>query len=155
MFSGSERQSVAQCRHRRVTWAWIKARGFLNRQPAPAHSILTTSVLPVNDSVPAIEAASWRESVAAMTHRTLARQICGRFFDLSIFHNWYSETPKAIATSRMLSPALPSYCKDAASDEAEPASAERLEKARILKPVLRDDAKRRGAVLIPLRSKAA
>jgi hypothetical protein len=155
MFSGLERQCVAHCRQKRVTWAWIKARGVMDCQPAPAHSMLTTSVLSINDSAPTMEAASWRDSDAAITYHKLARQICEQFYDLSIFHAWRSRGPDAVATSRMLSPALPSYCRDAGSARKESVDAQRLKKARILTAVLPDQSERRGAVLLTLKSKAA
>jgi hypothetical protein len=155
MFSGLERQRVDRCRQRRVTWAWIKARGLMNRHPAPMPSMLTTSVLSVGDSVHAAEAESWRDRLAAITYRKLARQICEQFYDLSIFQAWRSRMPDTVATSRMLSPALPSYCTDAASEQAENVGPERDKKTRILTAVLADQAEGRGAVLIPLRSKAA
>lgn len=117
--------------------------------------MLTTSVLSVGDSFPAAEAESWRDRLAAITCRKLARQICEQFYDLSIFQAWRSRMPDTVATSRMLSPALPSYCTDAASEQAESFDSKRLKKTRILTAVLADEAEGRGAVLIPLRSKAA
>ncbi len=155
MFSGLERQRMALRRQRSVAWAWIKARGIMNRQSAPTHAKLTTSVLLTTDHVHNQEAANWRDSLAAITHRDLARQVCDQFYDLSLFQAWRSKMPEAVATSRMLSPALPSYCRDGAVAKAESAGADRCEKARILAAILPSQPERRSAVLISLRSKAA
>ncbi len=155
MFSGLERQRVALCRQRSVAWAWIKARGIVDSRPTPKNSMLTTSVLSSAGSTE--EAGNWRDSLAAITYRKLARQLCEQFYDLSIFHAWRSRTPEAVAAGRMLSPALPSYCRDAerAKPESDRSDLVQKQKARILMAVLPSRDKRHGAVLIQLRSKAA
>lgn len=155
MFSGLERQRVALCRQNSVAWAWIKARGIVNSRPTPKNSMLTTSVLLTNENVDAEQAGNWRDSLAAITYRKLARQLCEQFYDLSIFHAWRSQTPEAVAASRVLSPALPSYCRNAESIQPESFRPEHLRRARILTAVLPSQSERRGAVLITLRSKAA
>lgn len=153
MFSGLERQArKALCREKSVAWAWIEARGVLNRQPTPSHAKLTTSVLlsaEYGDQV-----TSWRDSLTAVACRQLARQICEQFYDLSIFSAWRGRTVQPVATSRMLSPALPSYCRQAQPAHAETIRQEPAAKSRLLTPVLGEKPKQ-GAVLIPLRSKAA
>jgi hypothetical protein len=154
MLSGLERQQSALGRQRSVAWAWIKARGVMNGQPAASHAKLTTSVLLSNHD-DAEHTASWRDSLAAVNCRELARQICEQFYDLSIFNAWRGRMVQPVATSRMLSPALPSYCRQAAPvPSVESPPQQRTGKARILASVL-SETPRKGAVLIPLRSKAA
>lgn len=156
MFSGLERQREALSRQKSAAWAWIKARGIDDSRPTPKNSMLMKNVLSRKDGFHLEDAGNWRNSLAAITYRNLARQLCEQFYDLSIFYAWRSRTPEAVATSRMLSPALPSYCRNADrffSDGM--ASSERPQTARILTSVLPTHGDRRGAVLIPLRRKAA
>jgi hypothetical protein len=153
MFSGLERQArKALCREKSVAWAWIEARGVMNRQPTPSHTKLTTSVLLNADY--GDQVASWRDSLAAVACRELARQICEQFYDLSLFSAWRGRTVQPVATSRMLSPALPSYCRQAQPAEAETSRQDRAGKSRLLTSVLGEQPKQ-SAVLIPMRSKAA
>jgi hypothetical protein len=156
MFSGLERQArKALCREKNVAWAWIEARGVMNRQPTPLHAKLTTSVLLGTDHDYGHQVTSWRDSLTAVACRQLARQVCEQFYDLSIFSAWRGRTVEPVATSRMLSPALPSYCRQAqAAEVTEAPRQERTGKARILTAVL-GEKPQQGAVLIPLRSKAA
>jgi hypothetical protein len=153
MFSGLERQErKAPCREKNVAWAWIEARGVMNRQPTPSHAKLTTSVLLSAEY--GEQVTSWRDSLAAVACRQLARQICEQFYDLSIFSAWRGRTVQPVATSRMLSPALPSYCRQAQPALADTAHRGPAAKSRLLTSVLGEKPKQ-GAVLIPLRSKAA
>lgn len=155
MFSGLEREHVAQCRQRRVTWAWIEAREVMRRQSAPKHTMLTTSVLQNRNDISAEQEASWRDRVAAVVYRKLARQICEQFYDLSVLLARRGQSSQAVAASRMLSPALPSYCRNAPQRKAESIPSEQDDKARILTAVLPTQNEQRTAVLIPLRSRAA
>jgi hypothetical protein len=155
MFSGLERERAVLHRERTVAWVWIKARGIMRNRPTPTHSKLTTSVLLTSDCAHHEEAANWRDSLAAITYRNLARQICDQFYDLSILYAWRNRTPEAVAAGRMLSPALPSYCRDRAPAPAGSLRSQRDDKARILEAVLPHPAERRSAVLIALRSRAA
>jgi hypothetical protein len=154
MFSGLEREHMAQCRQRRVTWAWIEAREVMRRQSAPRHTMLTTSVLNRSD-VNAEQEASWRDRLAAVVYRKLARQICEQFYDLSVLLARRGQSSQAVAASRMLSPALPSYCRNAVQAKAESIPSEKNDKARILTAVLPTQNEQRSAVLSPLRSRAA
>lgn len=155
MFSGLERQRAALSRQRSVAWAWIKARGIVDSRPTPKSSMLTKSVLAKDDYLRGGNGGNWRDSLAAITYRNLARQLCEQFYDLSIFYAWRSRTPEAVATSRMLSPALPSYCRNADKVFSQGMASERVQKARILTSVLSTRGDHRGVVLIPLRRKAA
>lgn len=154
MLSGLERQQMALGRQRRVTWAWVKARDIMCRQAAPKDTKLTKSVLATGNGADP-NAASWRENLAAVIHRKLARQICEHFYNLSVINAWRGRTPEAVATSRMLSPALPSYCRDSVSARAERSSAQPREQARIMSSVLQGRTDKGGAVLISLKSRAA
>ncbi len=149
MFSGLERERAALRRQRSVAWAWIKARGVMNGRPTPSHAKLTTSVLLTSDCS-SEETANWRDSLAAITHRDLARQICDQFYDLSILYAWHDRSTQALTAERAVNPALPSYCTANAKD----AGPQRIDKARILNAVF-PEPERRGAVLLSIRSKAA
>lgn len=152
MFSGLDREQAALCRQRAVAWVWIKARGIVSSRPTPTRAKLTTSVLLSSEHASSDESANWRDSLAALTHRNLARQLCEQFYDLSILHAWRSRTAEAVTVSRMLRPALPAYCR---GSDAASAGSLRHDKARILESVLPYQTERRGAVLIALRSRAA
>lgn len=152
MFSGLERERAALRRQRSVAWAWIKARGIINNRPTPSHAKLTTSVLLTSDCSSGEETANWRDSLAAITHRDLSRQICDQFYDLSILYAWQSRSAQATAPERSVAPALPSYCTAQAKD-AGPLRVDN--KARILKAILPDQPERRSAVLLSIKSKAA
>jgi hypothetical protein len=156
MFSGLERERSALRRRESVAWAWIKARGISENRPEPAHpkrptSVLLTSVCPGGEDAP-----DWRKSLAAVTYRNLARQLCDRFYDLSIFQAWHNRGPQqGVAVSRMIIPALPSYCRDEVAQQATPSNSPKPEKARILTAVLPAQPETRSGVLVFLRSKAA
>jgi len=157
MFSGLERHDVAHCRQRRVTWAWVEARSAKSRQAAQRNTMLTTSVLYRDDyGVSAEQVANWRDKLAAITYRKLARKICEHFYDLAVFQaRRRGRMADAVTVSRMLSPALPSYCRNAVAAQRQDVSSEQTAKARILTSVLPARNEKGGAVLIPLKSKAA
>ena len=155
MFSGLEREHVARCRESRVTWAWIEAREVMRRQSAPKQTMLTKSVLLNRNDIAAEQVASWRDRLAAVVYRKLARQVCEQFYDLSVMLARRGQASSAVAASRMLSPALPSYCRNVVQTKAESAPSEKNEKARILTAVLPNRNEQRTAVLIPLRARAA
>jgi hypothetical protein len=155
MFSGLERGQSALRRRESVAWAWIKARGILENRPEPAHpkrpkSPLLTSVCPGGE-----DATDWRKSLAAITYRNLARQLCDQFYDLSVFQAWHDRGAQGAAVSRMIIPALPSYCRDEVAQQAKPSTTTKPEKARILASVLPAQTEQRSGVLIFLKSKAA
>ena len=155
MFSGLERERAALRRQRSVAWAWIKARGVLESRPTPAFAKQTTSPLLTRVCAEDENATNWRESLAAITYRTLARQLCDRFYDLSIFQAWHNRNPQGLAAGRMITPALPSYCRDDAVRAPDAASAQMPKKSRILEAVLPAKPEPRSGVLVYLRSKAA
>jgi hypothetical protein len=158
MFSGLERKQVVQRRQRSVAWAWTKARSTINDQTKTTHAKLTTSVLLSDDYAPGEEVSNWRESLAALSHRSLARQICDQFYDLSILAAWRGRSAEIAAAGQALSAALPAYCRDSAQAPAEGAGHETrqpVRKALITTSVLPEPRPQRTAVLIPLRSKAA
>ncbi len=155
MFSGLERQRTALSRQRSVAWAWIKANGIVNDRPMPKNSMLTTSVLRTNDLIDAGTTGNWRDSLAAITYRKLARQLCEQFYDLSIFQAWRNQTVETVSPGRMLNPALPSYCRDAESARPRFNPHTLRPTASILTAVLPSEGERRGAVLIALKSRAA
>lgn len=155
MFSGLERQRMAASRGKSVAWAWVKARGTLGRlEKSRPVSKLTENILTpaVSDSQ---EVEKWRDRLAAVAYRKLACQLCEQFYNFSIFQPWRNRPAEAVATSRMLSPALPAYCRDASLAKKESIGAERNGQARILTSALPDKSGKQGAVLIPLRPKAA
>jgi hypothetical protein len=155
MFSGLDREQAASCRQQAVAWVWIKARGIVNSRTAPARAKLTSSVLLSSECSSYDESANWRDSLAALTNRNLARQLCEQFYDLYVLHASHTRPPEAVTVSRMLRPALPAYCRDMGAESAASAVVRRNNKARILDSVLPHRTERRGAVLIALRSKAA
>jgi hypothetical protein len=154
-FSGLERERAALRRQRSVAWAWIQARGIMKNRPSPSHAKMTTSVLLTSDCSPGDEIANWRDSLAAIDHRNLSRQICDQFYDLSILSAWRDLTAEIAAAERALGTALPSYCKDRAGPQSQDASPKPVEKARILYAVLGVQPERRGAVVLSIKSKAA
>jgi hypothetical protein len=155
MFSGLERERAALRRQRSVAWAWIKARGIMQNRPTPSHAKLTTSVLLTSDVSAGGEIANWRDSLAAIDHRNLARQICDQFYDLSILSAWRDRGANVVAAERALGMALPSYCRDQAKAQAKDASPKPVEKARILNAVFPEQPERRSAVVLSMKSKAA
>jgi hypothetical protein len=155
MFNGLERERAALRRQRSVAWAWIKARGIAQNRPTPSHAKLTTSVLLTSDVSAGEEIANWRDSLAAIDHRNLARQICDQFYDLSILYAWRDRGADTVAVERATGMALPSYCRDRAKVQAKDASPRPVEKARILNAVFPEQPERRSAVLLSMKSKAA
>lgn len=158
MFSGLERQRTAANRGKSVAWAWVKARGTLGRLGTnrPSSKLTENILTPAENGSHQIE--NWRESLVTMASRKLARQLCEQFYNFSIFQPWRSRPAEAVATSRMLSPALPAYCRDTSVTlraKQESIGAERKGRAQILTSVLQDESGKQGAVLIPLRPKAA
>jgi hypothetical protein len=155
MFSGLERERAMFRRQQSVAWAWIKARGVSSGRAAPAHSRSTTSMLLRSACGTGEDASNWRESLTAITYRNLARQLCDQFYDLSIFQAWHNRGHQGLAVSRMIVPALPSYCRDEPARQVTVSNARRSEKPRILTDVLSAHPESRRGVLIYLRSKAA
>lgn len=158
MFSGLDRKQAAERRQRSVAWAWMRARSIISDRTKTTHATLTTSVLLTTDCSAAEEISSWRESLAALNHRSLARQICDQFYDLSILAAWRARSAEMRVAEPVLNGALPSYCRITAEAEAREARERALRKtvrqASITIPVL-SEKPQRSAVLIPLRSKAA
>jgi len=158
MLSGLDRMRAAERRQRCVAWAWIKARNTVTNQARTTHAKLTSSVLLSSDCVPSEEISNWRDSLAALSHRSLARQICDQFYDISLLAAWRGRSVESAAPERAVTAALPAYCQDA---KAEKQPQRRLDitqpvtSARIMTSVLQGRAPQRTAVLIALRSKAA
>jgi hypothetical protein len=159
MFSGLEAKQVVQRRQRSVAWAWTKARSTMKDQTRTTHAKLTSSVLLSTDCETGEEISNWRDSLAALSHRSLARQICDQFYDLSILAAWRGRSADVAAAERALSTALPSYCQETPKAPARaPAERDMRQPARralITTAVLPEQQPQRTAVLIPLRSKAA
>lgn len=155
MFSGLERQRAAANRGDCVAWAWVTARDTLQRRGSnrPASKLTENILSPASSD--SQEVGKWRDRLAAVTYRKLACQLCEQFYNFSIFQHWRSRPAEAVATSRMLSPALPAYCRDNLSAKQEDTGVERDGQARILTSVLPARSDQKGAVLIPLRPKAA
>lgn len=158
MFSGLDRKQVVERRQRSVAWAWMKARSTMKDQKA-THAKLTTSVLLSSDCRQGEEISNWRDSLAALSHRSLARQICDQFYDLSILDAWRGRSAEIAAAGRALSAALPAFCQspattpakaNAGSDARQP-----TRKSLITSSVLPDRDPPKSAMLIQLRSKAA
>lgn len=155
MFSGLERQRTAANREKSVAWAWVKARGTLGRSglKRPSSKLTENILTPAVSDLQKVE--NWRDRLVTVAYRKLAHQLCEQFYNFSIFQPWRSRPAEAVATSRMLSPALPAYCRDTSRVKTESTGAERNGQARILTSVLPDKSGNHGAVLIPLRPKAA
>lgn len=158
MLSGLDRERAALRRQRSVAWAWIKARGIFKSKSTPSHAKLTSSVLLSSDCHQnGEEIANWRHSLAAINHRSLARQICDQFYDISILTAWQSRAADHAAAERALGAALPSYCKGQTkvqSGDSAPNERQLIKKAQIMSAVLPPQ-QRRGAVLLSIKSKAA
>jgi hypothetical protein len=163
MFSGLEQKQVVQRRQRSVAWAWTKARSTIREQTKTTHAKLTTSVLLSGDCGPGEEVSNWRDSLAALSHRSLARQICDQFYDLSILAAWRGRSAETAAAGQALSAALPAYCQESACQPSAKAPAigagremrQPVRKSLITTSVLQEQQPQRTAVLIPLRSRAA
>jgi len=135
----------------------MKARSTMKDQTKATHAKLTSSVLLSSDCGPVEEISNWRDSLAALNHRSLARQICDQFYDISILAAWRGRSAEIAAAERALSTALPACCQDSAKAEIRVDSDTRppAKKALILGSVLAEKQPRKTAVLITLRSKAA
>jgi hypothetical protein len=136
----------------------MKARSTMKDQKA-THAKLTTSVLLSSDCRQGEEISNWRDSLAALSHRSLARQICDQFYDLSILDAWRGRSAEIAAAGRALSAALPAFSR---SHTAAPAKAnagsdawQPTRKSLITTSVLPDRDPPKSAILIQLRSKAA
>jgi len=128
----------------------------MQNRPTSSHAKLTTSVLLTSDVSAGEEVANWRDSLAAIDHRNLARQICDQFYDLSILSAWRDRGGAVtIAAERVMGMALPSYCRDGVRAQAKDASPKPVEKARILNAVFPEQPERRSAVVLSMKSKAA
>jgi hypothetical protein len=157
MYSGLEAERTALHRQRAVAWAWIKARGVVKNRVGSNAAKLTRSVLLTSDCSQAEEISSWRESLATHNYRCLAKQICDQFYDLSILTERHSAATGAGAAERALGTALPFACAaDAKAQLMDGQGGEKTSvRARIMSAVLPDRRARRGAVLIPIRNRAA
>jgi hypothetical protein len=158
MFSGLERKQVVQRRQRSVAWAWTKARSTIKDQTKTTHAKLTTSVLLSGDCGPGEEISNWRDSLQALSHRSLARQICDQFYDLSILAAWRGRSAEIAAAGQALSAALPAYCQESAKAPALDAAREArqpVRKSLITTSVLPEQQPQRTAMLIQFRSRAA
>jgi hypothetical protein len=154
MYSGLDRERTALRRQRSVAWAWIKARGITRNRTEAAHAKLTSSVLLTTDCSQVEEIASWRDNLAAFNCRSLARQICEQFYDLSILTRRDSPS-EAVAAGRAFGASLSSTRAEDedvqcdATTESRPRS-----RARIMTAVLPETTERRG-VLISIKTRAA
>ena len=100
MFSGLERKQAVQRRQQSVAWAWTKARNTMKDQTKATHAKLTSSVLLSSDCGPREEISNWRDSLAALNHRSLAKLICDQFYDLSILAAWRGRSAEIEAAER-------------------------------------------------------
>ncbi len=160
MFSGLDRKQVVERRQRSVAWAWTKARSTTKDQTKSTHAKLTSSVLLSGDSEPGEEISNWRDSLAVLDYRALARQICDQFYDLSILAAWRTRGVECVAAEQALSAALPAYCQSSQKTLSKSVLANghdgrAARKALIMTAILPDREPQKTAVLIPLRSKAA
>ncbi len=159
MFSGLDRKQVVERRQRSVAWAWTKARNTMKDQTKTTHAKLTSSVLLSSDCGQGEEISNWRDSLEAFNHRSLARQICDQFYDLSILAAWRGRGAEIAAAGRALSNALPAYCRTSAVTPAKASfggeTRQPARKSLITKAVLPERDPPKSAVLIQLRSKAA
>lgn len=156
MLSGLEQERAASRRQPSVAWAWLKARGIMRSRANSTHAKLTASVLLTSDCGQAEEISSWRDSLAAFNHRSLARQICDQFFDVSILTQQRHSQAEGCATE-WAGAAVPAYCAEEAKAELMRSEdgGRRSVRARILSAVLPEKRMQRGAVLIPIRTRAA
>jgi hypothetical protein len=156
MFSGLERKQTVQRRQRSVAWAWTKARNTMKDQTKATHAKLTSSVLLSSETSPGEEISNWRDSLAALNHRSLARQICDQFYDLSILAAWRGRSAEiAAAAEQAFNAVLPAYCQASAKPQPLSDSRQPARKSLMTTSVLPDQQTPRGAVLIRLRSRAA
>ncbi len=159
MFSGLDRKQVVERRQRSVAWAWMKARGTVDDQKKATHAKLTSSVLLSSDCRQGEEISNWRDSLTALSHRSIAKQICDQFYDLSILEAWRGRGAEIAAAGRALGGALPSCSRSpsATSPQANPGSEMRqpVKRSLMTRSVLPDRDPPKSAILIQLRSKAA
>jgi len=160
MFSGLDRKQVVERRRQSVAWAWTKARSTMRDQAGATHAKLTTSVLLSSDCEPGEEISNWRDSLAALDYRSLARQICDQFYDLSILAAWRTRGAEVAAAERAFNAALPAYCQSSPRTPAKSVAGsgdgrQPARKSLLTTAVLPDRQLQQTAVLIPLRSKAA
>jgi hypothetical protein len=159
MFSGLDRKQVVERRQRSVAWAWMKARSTMKDQTkSSTHAKLTSSVLLSSETSPGEEISNWRDSLAALSHRSLARQICEQFYDLSILAAWRGRSAEIAAAERALSTALPAFTQGNATPSANSGLGEARQQTRkslMTTSVLPERDPQRSAVLIQLRSRAA
>jgi hypothetical protein len=127
----------------------------MKHRPSPSHAKLTTSVLLTSDCAHSDEIVNWRDSLAAIDHRNLARQICDQFYDLSILSAWRDRAADSLAAERAIGTPLPSYCRERTRAQGKEADPKPVEKARILNAVLAEQPERRSAVLLTMKFKAA
>jgi hypothetical protein len=155
MFSGLERKQAVQRRQQSVAWAWTKARNTMKDQTKATHAKLTSSVLLSSESAPGEGISNWRDSLAALNHRSLARQICEQVYDLAILAAWRERSAEVTAAERAFNAALPAYCQDAAKPLTQSDARQPARKSLMTTSVLPDQQPHRGAVLIRLRPRAA
>lgn len=160
MFSGLDRKQVVERRQRSVAWAWMQTRSTVNDQKKATHAKLTSSVLLSSDCGQGEEISNWRDSLTALSHRSLAKQICDQFYDLSILEAWEGRGAEIAAAGRALGGALPSHSQNscASSTQASGGGSDQRQAARrslMTTSVLPDRDQPRTAILIQLRSKAA
>lgn len=154
MYSGLDRERTALRRQRSVAWAWIKARGITKSRTEAAHAKLTSSVLLTTDCSQVEEIASWRDSLAAFNYRSLARQICEQFYDLSILTR-RDCAAEAVVADRAFGASLSSSKAEDEGVQRDAATEGRpTARARIMTAVLPEKTARRG-VLISIKTRAA
>jgi hypothetical protein len=156
MLSGLEQERAASRRQRCVAWAWLKARGIMKSRANSTHAKLTVSVLLTSDCSQAEEISSWRDNLAAFNHRSLAHQICDQFFDVSILTERRHPGQEGSA-AEWVGTAVPAYCAEEAKAQlmCGQDGGRKSVRARILSAVLPEKRMQRGAVLIPIRTRAA
>ena len=155
MFSGLDRKQVVERRQRSVAWAWTKARSTMKDQTKATHAKLTSSVLLSDDCRPGEEISNWRDSLAALNHRDLARQICHQFYDLSILAAWRERSAEIEAAERALNAALPACPEPSASARTSEGEARQPARRSLLATAVLPEKPQRTGVLIQLRSRAA
>jgi hypothetical protein len=156
MLSGLEQERAVLRRQRSVAWAWLKARGLTKSRANSTHAKLTASVLLTSDCSQVEEISSWRDSLAAFNHRSLARQICEQFFDVSIL-NERQRSGYDDQAAEWVGTAVPAYCAEEAKAQLMGGEdgCRKTVRARILSAVLPEKWMQRGAVLISIRTRAA
>jgi hypothetical protein len=145
-------------RQRSVGWAWTKARDIMKSRANSTHAKLTVSVLLTNSYDSDVEEiSSWRDSLAAFNHRSLARQICDQFYDLSILTERCGAAAERPVPDIVTGVTTSSHCVEEAKAQLMRDGEEggrKTFRARILSAVL-PKRLQRSAVLISLKSRAA